>query len=579
METDVIDVLIKLLKMFLIFFRQNSKDPLNLIDIDEEDIKLLKEELIQFLITKNYQKKDFTILKVETFDSLTDSKYLKSLLENLHYYLSQYEFKTIFKNFYYYLFHLIYFLLLVLSKLKDKNFLKDEIFKFYFFHIVHYFKNDKKNPEKYFFFYHGAFKLFNKKFAIPTQFVINFDLKEFQFSMQYTIQTIFDDYSLSLILKDEKNTEITKFIDDEQKILEEMKELKIKMFKKKNELFVNKIISDVNDNNNNLVQYFNHIHKYIQNVQKILNKYNLECLKLTKYCKLIEDFQNLIIKRGLTLNDLILMELNYNHKYGGTSNEFDIEKYIKYAQLFNECDQDSEVNYTNIFTKIINSEKFKNLYKTAMNSPFVQIFANDNNLTDKYNEFMKKFADKINEYILFVPLTRGMKAYVSNYMRICLNINSISISEYLSQDIQNEYFTSYLLIHLLHESFHFIFRLNEYGKSADKTTSPISKKIKEEYSEIGVDLILHLFGTEYITFISKENYVLLNNPKSWENKDTNFKVFNQIYLSDRKLVGKEEDEAILGSGLKCNISDSYETANHDEKEFRLCTSGSIKYCF
>ena len=274
-ETDVIDVLIKLLKMFLIFFRQNSKDPLNLIDIDEEDIKLLKEELIQFLITKNYQKKDFTILKVETFDSLTDSKYLKSLLENLHYYLSQYEFKTIFKNFYYYLFHLIYFLLLVLSKLKDKNFLKDEIFKFYFFHIVHYFKNDKKNPEKYFFFYHGAFKLFNKKFAIPTQFVINFDLKEFQFSMQYTIQTIFDDYSLSLIYKDEKNTEITKFIDDEQKISKEMKELKIKMYKKKNELFVNKIISDVNDNNNNLVQYFNHIHKYIQNVQKILNKYNL----------------------------------------------------------------------------------------------------------------------------------------------------------------------------------------------------------------------------------------------------------------------------------------------------------------
>ena len=145
-ETNVIDVLIKLLKMFLIFFRQNSKDPLNLIDIDEEDIKVLKEELIQFLITKNYQKKDFTRLKVETFDSLTDSKYLKSLLENLHYYLSQYEFKKRFKNFYYYLFHLIYFLLLVLSKLKDKNFLKDEIFKFYFFHIVHYFKNDKKNP-------------------------------------------------------------------------------------------------------------------------------------------------------------------------------------------------------------------------------------------------------------------------------------------------------------------------------------------------------------------------------------------------------------------------------------------------
>ena len=124
-----------------------------------------------------------------------------------------------------------------------------------------------------------------------------------------------------------------------------------------------------------------------------------------------------------------------------------------------------------------------------MNSSYIQIFSNDNNLTDKYNEFMKKFVDKINEYILFVPLTRGMKAYVSNYMRICLNINSISISEDLNEDLQNEYFTSYLLIHLLHESFHFIYLLNEYGKSSDKTTSPISKKIKEEYSEIDVNLI------------------------------------------------------------------------------------------
>ena len=100
--------------------------------------------------------------------------------------------------------------------------------------------------------------------------------------MQYTIQTIFDDYSLSLIYNDEKSTETTKFIDDELKISKEMKELKIKIYKKKNELFVNKIISDVNDNNN-LVQYFNSIHKYIEKVQEILTRYSLECSKLTKY--------------------------------------------------------------------------------------------------------------------------------------------------------------------------------------------------------------------------------------------------------------------------------------------------------
>ena len=54
-------------------------------------------------------------------------------------------------------------------------------------------------------------------------------MNEFQFSMQYTIQTIFDEYSLSLIYKDKKSTETKKFIDDELKVSKEMKELKILM--------------------------------------------------------------------------------------------------------------------------------------------------------------------------------------------------------------------------------------------------------------------------------------------------------------------------------------------------------------
>ena len=82
-EKDVINVLIQLMKIFLIFFRQKPKEPQNLIDRDEEEVKLLKRELIQFFIKKNYQKKEFKILKVEVFNSRSDSEYLKSLLENL----------------------------------------------------------------------------------------------------------------------------------------------------------------------------------------------------------------------------------------------------------------------------------------------------------------------------------------------------------------------------------------------------------------------------------------------------------------------------------------------------------------
>ena len=581
-EKDVIEVLIKLMKMFFIFFRQYPKETQDLLNKDEEDIKPLKQELIQFFIKQNYQKKEFEILKVEVFNSRSDSEYLKSLLENLFYYISEYEFKTIFENFYYYLFHLIYFLFLSLLELKDKkNFLKEEIFKFYFFHIVHYFKDNKKNPEKYFFFYHGAFKLLKKKFEIPIDFVINFDLSKFQFSMPDTLGNIYDGFLNSLIFKkdNEKSQKEIRFIEDELINDPEIKKIKREMIKKQNELFEDKkIISDENYNNI-LVQYFNCVHESIEKVKNVLDSYKLECSKLAKYKQLIENFLQLIAKHRLSLNHLILMEINYQYQYGSTPNEMDIEKYIKYAQFSNECEEDSDVDYTDIFTKIINSKKFQNLYITSMKSSFIQYFADYNHLKSKYNKFMNSFVDKIPEYILFVPLTRGIKAYVSNYMRICLNINSVSILGYSDENLQNEYFTSYLLIHLLHESFHFIYRLEEFGKSADLAKSPSNKKIQEEYSEIGVDLILYLFGTEYIEFISKDNCALINDPKSWENKNTNFKVFNKIYLFERKLVGKVKNFKILGSGLKCNISDSYETDKDDDKEFRLCTGGSIKFCF
>ena len=42
------------------------------------------------------------------------------------------------------------------------------------------------------------------------------------------------------------------------------------------------------------------------------------------------------------------MEINYKYQYGGIPNEFDIEKYIKYAKIINECEEDSDVDYTDI---------------------------------------------------------------------------------------------------------------------------------------------------------------------------------------------------------------------------------------
>ena len=143
---------------------------------------------------------------------------------------------------------------------------------------------------------------------------------------------------------------------------------------------------------------------------------------------------------------------------------------------------------------------------------------------------MDKYAKEIEKYILYVPLARGIKTYVSNYFRIALNINSIELVGEFNDEQKFEFYKSYSLIQLIKESFDFLFRLDKINYSSQKAVSPVKKKIKQEYSDIGVDIIFYLFGTEYITFIPLEKCKLLNILDSWEKDNTEFKVFKKAYL-------------------------------------------------
>lgn len=230
-------------------------------------------------------------------------------------------------------------------------------------------------------------------------------------------------------------------------------------------------------------------------------------------------------------------------------------------------------DYTDLFSKIIYSEDFKELYFTTITSSYVRDFVKENKLTKLYDLFIKKYAKKIYKYILYIPLTRGIKAYVSNFFRISLNINSVDFISITDNKSKEEILKSYLLIILIQESFHFLFRLNKEGESVIKVISPQSKKLKEYYNEIGVDIILYLFGTEYITFISKENSELLNNLESWRKENTNFKVFQKVYLSCGTLI--YEDMKNIDSGLKCNIS-----VNENERiDWKVCSDAAVRFCF
>ena len=129
------------------------------------------------------------------------------------------------------------------------------------------------------------------------------------------------------------------------------------------------------------------------------------------------------------------------------------------------------------------------------------------------------------------------------------------------------------MINLLHESFHFLFRLNKKGYVALEALSPKVQKISESYQEIEVDLILYIFGTEYIVFITPEQSNLISDIESWTKTTTNFKVFEQVYYSEGELVKNETSKKI--KGLKCNISINEE----NKKNWNICKNGAIKYCF
>ena len=187
---------------------------------------------------------------------------------------------------------------------------------------------------------------------------------------------------------------------------------------------------------------------------------------------------------------------------------------------------------------------------------------------------MKDYADELSKYILFVPLTRGIKAYVSNYFRIALNTNSIDIIDISNDKTKEDFIKSYLLIIFIQQSFYFIYRITKEGESASQALSPQTKKLREYYNDIGVDIILFLFGTEYITFISEENSKLLNNIESWKKDNTDFKVFEQVYLFCGELIHANKKKN-KGPGLECNIS-----MNENEKiQWKMCTDSAVRFCF
>ena len=556
----------------------NNSDKNNIIEVPKESNNIIinlenkilskKSEILE-LLEKTHTKEEFHILNIESFDNSLE--YISTLINNFFYYFSVYKIQKELIHIYYYIFHLIYYILFSIIKNHTKNLLKEKIFKFYLFHIVHFFQDDKKSPELNYFFYEGAFKYFKKNMDIYIRYIfeLNSDIINVLLSC-HNIEVILNNFYLKLLNKKIKTEDEYNFLGSYKSIMNEINTEINKIKENYNNKIVELISNQEKSETKTLLILCQMIKDQSASAIKILKNKNITCESLENFLNKMKELSRIIFTQNLSNNHFALMKYNYKKS---ASNEEGINKYFTYLKEWQNDNKKTNQDNTIIFSDLIESKDFKQLYLSAMNSSYIKGFVEYNKLSSVYKEFMDNYADIIDKYILYVPLTKGIKAYVSNYFRIALNINIIELIGTFQDQSRNEILKSYLLINLLHESFHFLFRLNKKGYVALEALSPKVQKISESYQEIGVDLILYIFGTEYIVFITPEQSNLISDIESWTKTTTNFKVFEKVYYSEGELVKNETSKKI--KGLKCNISINEE----NKKNWNICKNGAIKYCF
>ena len=143
-EKNMVKVLSQLLELFFWFNIKDNPDTNINSYISQEDlndkIDEIKEMTEEFL-NQNYEPKEFYILDVVTFSNT--SEFIGILLQNLCFYFNNYKRSENLVNIYYYIFHLIYYILLIIIKNKKTNYFEEYIFKFYIYHIIHFFEEKK----------------------------------------------------------------------------------------------------------------------------------------------------------------------------------------------------------------------------------------------------------------------------------------------------------------------------------------------------------------------------------------------------------------------------------------------------
>ena len=520
------DIIYDYIKKFLIEFANINQ---SLINGKQNENNL--DKLFSYINDSPFKPEECKICQLEDYDDII--KYYSKILKNFGYYFTEYIFliKEILKRLI-----LIEPVIEIILKIINENKLNlnNELIKFYINHIFEFYSNkDIDSISHDISLYTTSFYLLKTQFNIKENIEVNYDLLK-----KNSLITIFQNSVKEI------NEEITKIM---KNIIKNYKnQINLDIYKKVyNELLTNKFSYEFFDKNYVDFLTQNNLQEKLDLIKPFVHKNNFSKYFFKRLNKLLE------LSKDVNYNiSLLIFHLNFDKNSSDKIILFIDEMidclkiYKNYIKAFNKN------KYFNIlFKKILNDNKFRTLFYKIIKSKKIRNFIEKknflyNNLENNYNEFINKFIDsnKFFDYVILITLSYYKKAYIDDFLRIFVNDNFIRIQGNLNVEITEneieEISISYLIITLLHESFHFINRFNNYGKFSKKEFSPLSTDTNEK--EIGIDLIFFIFNVKIIQELNVENSKYINNIENWENDNFSFHDLNM----------KDDENNELKKGLK-----------------------------
>ena len=269
-------------------------------------------------------------------------------------------------------------------------------------------------------------------------------------------------------------------------------------------------------------------------------------------------------------NAINLIDFYEMNKYYNKNLNYD-DEYEKYNNETKLNMEEAEKEYIEDLKNILKTEIFHQKLKEILlsnaiknyltkkrkfigNDYEVEIIENDgeydDNLEEGYEDLIKKLKENIfylNELIIYKKLPKKIRAYVSPYMRIALNVLFIEIPDYIKKDenIKNVLLTAYLIIILVLEIVHM---LKYFNKKRIDLKNPPSKPNKREG---GKSLLNYLFGIPVINGLTEKQAKKINNINTWNDINDLRKIFERT--NENKI--NEESEPENKNFIKYYLSD------------------------